>query len=251
MSLGPNVREYIDQYVKTATKGKVVVEHSLFQNRMKLWCKECDQSLTVPHPKSADEVDYGMQEFIKLHAHTGNHCAHDWQWWVQDQTFHCSKCKKVWDSGNIAGPKPVTLDFKPVTSTSNSSNLTATAIEIQQKEAQKKIEQDAIKAQMAKYDAELKLKMLSLENKGKIAGLNESIKAVEQAQKQTDLSEAATKELLLKLKEEQQMLQNILKLQQLQDENAILAGIASGHHASPPPPPTAKPLKQATGRKFR
>lgn len=88
-----NSRLYIEQWLKTATKGNVTVEYSLNVARMRLHCNKCDITLTVREPE--DECyDYSTQEFVKIHAHTGGHNNPPIKVALQ--------------------PVPLTADFKPV-----------------------------------------------------------------------------------------------------------------------------------------
>jgi hypothetical protein len=66
-----SLHPYLEQLLKTATKGNVEVEYSVYENRMRLRCKVCFLSLTAPEMTTSNELDYGVQEFIKLHAHVG------------------------------------------------------------------------------------------------------------------------------------------------------------------------------------
>src|SRR5713226_1273145 len=63
---------YFDQLLKTATKGNVVAVYAIHQSRMRLECSVCESQLTVSEPEGT-ELDYGVQEFIKIHAHVGGH----------------------------------------------------------------------------------------------------------------------------------------------------------------------------------
>jgi hypothetical protein len=66
---------YINQWLLTATKGKVTAETSWFQDRLKFSCHDCGLTLTTSTDavKADGTVDYGLQEFVKLHAHVGGH----------------------------------------------------------------------------------------------------------------------------------------------------------------------------------
>lgn len=88
-----NVNLYLDQLLQTATKGNVTAVYALYVNRMQLSCKVCNSQLTAPEPVAPHELDYGVQEFIKIHAHLGGHKA----------------MKAV-----VIAPTAVTFDFKPV-----------------------------------------------------------------------------------------------------------------------------------------
>jgi hypothetical protein len=66
---------YITQWLKTATKGNVVSHKAFLANRLQFICHVCMQSLTTATDavKSDGTVDYSLQEFVKIHAHTGGH----------------------------------------------------------------------------------------------------------------------------------------------------------------------------------
>jgi len=241
--LPPNVREYLEQLIRVATKGNVTFEEALFVNRLKFRCKKCDMTLTAPAPESATELDYSVQEFIKIHAHLGNHCTHNWVSHTVirpddgylEKTFQCSKCKKIFDSANLVKPTAVTADFKKVpVSNGQIDDKVASASQIQQ--------------QMKKYSDELD--PAKIEAKAKLIKLQAEIAALNNKVKDTVISSEMSAELILQQKEEQQALQNILSLMELKEKNQKMAGVISGIHRKPEPP-KPKPLKQATGRKFR
>lgn len=73
MSLLDNRKLYLEQWVETATKGKVEIEWAWFVKRMMLACTVCKQTLTAPIPEDVNTLDYSVQEFVKIHAHTGAH----------------------------------------------------------------------------------------------------------------------------------------------------------------------------------
>jgi hypothetical protein len=91
-----SVHAYLEQFVKIATKGKVRIEYALHVQRMRLECTVCGMTLTAAEPEGTT-VDYGVQEFVKLHAHTGGH---------KDMATDPTQ----WPVG-----KAMTADFKPVT----------------------------------------------------------------------------------------------------------------------------------------
>ncbi len=90
---------YLNQFVETATKGNVDVEYAHLQHRMRLYCGVCKTQLTLAMPIH-HEVDYGLQEFVKIHAHIGG---------------HNDPVKAV--APMPITPSPVTLDFKKVPKT--------------------------------------------------------------------------------------------------------------------------------------
>lgn len=238
MALPPNIQTYYQQLVETATKGKVTIEFAWHIKRMQLYCTECEVTLTTNEPEGVTTVDYSVGEFIKLHAHTGGHCAHTWGNPSDDgMNFECSKCKKVFDSGNIVKPQAVTADFKKVP---ESKGFVASGSMIQ--------------AQMQKYAEEMAAKAAKLESDAKLIQIQAQIDAINKQSKEQQISAEAAAELIQQQKEEQQALQNILTLLDLKAKNQAMKAIISGTHAdppSPPPPPKAKPLTLPTGRKFR
>jgi hypothetical protein len=88
------VQLYMTKWLKDSTGGKVVGEFSLFNSRMRLRCTECDLTLTAPEP-TGTTIDYGVQEFVKLHSHVGGH---------QTGVFSFTDGK----------PVPLTCDFKKI-----------------------------------------------------------------------------------------------------------------------------------------
>ena len=94
-----SVHAYLEQYVKTATGGKVKIEYALAVNRMRLTCSVCGLSLTAAEPQVANEIDYGVQQFVDIHAHRGGH--------KDFVTGEGTPTQIKW--------KAMTCDFKPVT----------------------------------------------------------------------------------------------------------------------------------------
>lgn len=98
MTLISSISAYVDQYVKTATDGNVQVAYAASVDRMQLGCTVCYQTLTCPLPPSAAEMDWAMQEFVKLHRHV-----------IDSPEGKIPSTKAGW-----IAPAPVTADFKPV-----------------------------------------------------------------------------------------------------------------------------------------
>jgi hypothetical protein len=73
MSLLDNRKLYLEQWVETATKGKVEIEWASFVKRMMLACTVCKQTLIAPIPEDVNTLDYSVQEFVKIHSHSGAH----------------------------------------------------------------------------------------------------------------------------------------------------------------------------------
>ena len=70
-SLG-GIDAYMEQWLKTATKGNVRFTMAFLTNRMHLHCDVCHVGLTCPKPEDANTIDYAVQEYVKLHAHKGD-----------------------------------------------------------------------------------------------------------------------------------------------------------------------------------
>lgn len=101
MALQPqpaNLVDYMRQYLKVATNGNVYCEYASHQDRMRLHCKVCTQTLTRGIPESAEKMDWAMQEFVKLHRHV-----------INSPEGKIPSTKADW-----IAPAPVTADFKPV-----------------------------------------------------------------------------------------------------------------------------------------
>jgi len=61
--------EYIHQYLITVTGGGITEEFSTLENRWRLRCHKCWQTLTFLVPLESTEFEWHVQEFIKLYAH--------------------------------------------------------------------------------------------------------------------------------------------------------------------------------------
>ena len=66
---------YITQWLQTATGKNVICQKAMLQDRLMFTCARCGQSLTTTTSavKTDGTVDYGLQEFVKIHAHKGGH----------------------------------------------------------------------------------------------------------------------------------------------------------------------------------
>ena len=66
-----NIQTYVDEWVKVATDGNVVVDYAWNPevNRMQLRCKKCEQVLTRLIPEAPEKIDYALQKFVGLHRH--------------------------------------------------------------------------------------------------------------------------------------------------------------------------------------
>lgn len=66
-----NIQTYVDEWVKVATDGNVVVDYAWNPevNRMRLRCEKCEQVLTCAIPDVPEKIDYALQKFVGLHRH--------------------------------------------------------------------------------------------------------------------------------------------------------------------------------------
>jgi len=160
MALSSNPQTYMTQWLLTATKGTVTGEFSLRHNRMRLRCLKCGQTLTCPTPEGTT-IDYGVQEFVKLHAHKAGSwtCFNCGEEITKSITEHAPECKpKAWQG--------VTADFKK--------------IDVKPEMAQKII--SAAQAVADEYSAKLNndeefaKKIAALQKTDKVEGLDQSAK---------------------------------------------------------------------------
>ena len=115
MALPHTISAYVDQYVKTATDGNVQVTYVANVDRMMLGCKVCYQMLTCSLPPSDAEMDWAMQEFVKLHRHAPSDPVKKIlgiDIITTDENPEGTIPKKNYTT--FSQPKAVTADFKPV-----------------------------------------------------------------------------------------------------------------------------------------
>ena len=91
-SLG-GIDAYMEQWLKTATKGNVHFTMAFLTNRMHLHCDVCNIGLTCEKPVNAQTIDFAVQEYVKLHAHKGGF-GDEWK---------CEMCG-VWTKEPLTGP---------------------------------------------------------------------------------------------------------------------------------------------------
>jgi transcription elongation factor Elf1 len=75
MAMQPaNIQTYVNEWVKVATDGNVVVDYAwnLEVNRMQLRCKKCEHVLTCAIPEVPEKIDYALQKFVGLHRHAAS-----------------------------------------------------------------------------------------------------------------------------------------------------------------------------------
>lgn len=217
-----SVHAYLETFVRTATKGNVVIDYALHVERMRLRCNLCQSQLTVSIPSADTDIDYPIQEFVKCHAHQH------------------SKSKPTQDLIQKEGQLvPLTCDFKkiPLGTPMIDDRLKNVAI---------------IETQMAQYDEELEKKKSNGALESKIKALRGELvaKGWLASDSGEEIVPLYTGEDVLESKAELQALKNILLMKKMEIEKQKLLGQLSGQHATPVVK-KEKPLKIATGRKFR
>lgn len=259
-----NIQIYFDQWLATATGGKVTAHFAFLQNRVQLKCNVCEMMLTAPRPATAADIDYSIQEFVKIHSHTGGHCAHSWA--EVDKTtgaVRCMKCQ-MFLHGDAPPPTPVTLDFKKIQTTTSGpidDNPASAAI------IQKQMDEYNKTMEVKSLELELKVKKIQLESAKQALGLAQSgvlslankglISNPQQLALTASLLEQQEKlqaEILEEEKAKEQALENVLKIKMLQDKlSKTKMEFHDTGHVAPVAPvlKTKPPLKIATGRKFR
>ena len=238
---------YTDQWLKVATNGNVVCKAAWYQNRVQFSCLRCDQSLTTTTDavKSDDTVDYSLQEFVKIHAHTGGH--------VSGTTIKTATCnlKQVVNpnTGEMelvpvdyklhAGGIPMTVDFKkidlmPEKGLAIKKNLKA------YNETMDKALDETLAAKIAELRAEDKDKALLTVSPGKIINVNK-------LEYESYVNGGATDAELVKAK----AIENVLKITELQKTQKAEQIEQHQRITVRQPKPKDKVLTQPTGRKFR
>jgi len=253
-----SIHAYLEQWLETATKGNVEVTYALHVARMRLVCKVCEEQLTAPEPLGT-EVSYSVQEFVKIHAHVGGHVSAP----VGHVVGEGGQC---WCGETHAKVKAVTADFKPVTGGFGFVPLPPSATKVLKDIGMGDIDLKSsaaavITSQMKAYGKELAEKMTDKALAAKIAALQQTDYAGELAKGLAEMKAkglmtpeqvGVQQENIADKKAELQALQNILTLKAMEKKRQQLLGAISGEH------PTItvvakkdKPLKIATGRKFR
>lgn len=70
---GTDPSQYFRQLLKVATGSKVSMTESFADQKWIIGCNECGQQLHCEPMTDPTELDFGVQEFVKLHAHNGNY----------------------------------------------------------------------------------------------------------------------------------------------------------------------------------
>lgn len=150
-----NPQTYMTQWLATATKGNVVPEFSLLNNRMRLRCLNCGMCHTSPAPEGTT-VDHSIQEFVRLHAHN----AGTWTCYNCAKQLTCSLTEHAVECPGVKSlPKPVTADFKPIPSgkidlSPEKEAQIKTAVDNIKKEYAEKLDDNKIAAKIKAIQAE-------------------------------------------------------------------------------------------------
>jgi len=110
-SLG-GIDAYMEQWLKTATKGNVRFTMAFLTNRMHLHCDVCNVGLSCEKPVDANTIDYAVQEYVKLHAHKGDKwkCELCGEWTHEPSTGpsgHGTTCTAVVKNGDSCSHKKI------------------------------------------------------------------------------------------------------------------------------------------------
>ena len=196
----------------------------------------CGQTLTTPAPHGTT-LDFGIQEFVKLHAHNGQ--------------FDAPKFEPV-------KPIPMTLDFKPVTLADGPTNVEG---KIDEKPASAAKIIDAVDKISKEYaekmlDSNVIKKIEELQAADKTTGwvqlpvpVGKHMKTTMFPPPSSEWGDAEVAALEKKLAEKK-AIENALKIKLLQQELDNLAGKQIVNHSVPAPKHEA-PLVFPEERKFR
>lgn len=261
-----NPQTYITQWLETATKGTVVPEFSLFNNRMRLRCLKCKQTLTVIRPEGTT-IDYGIQQFVTLHAHKVGS-------WVCYQcckevtvgiTEHAADCVPI----EQKKPIPVTGDFKQVGKIDLNPEKEAKIKQVADnisKEYAAKLDDNAIAAKIKELQQADVGKPVPISDPAYFDGLTPSKtgwlpKATSPSglpvqddwpdEEATDIELAEMEKTVAK----QKAIENALKIKmlqaQLQDLQKVTQHVKINPTKVPPTTPAGPDAVMVTGRKFR
>lgn len=216
-----NIEQYMLQWLETATKGKVIVTFAFLTDRMQLHCKECHSELTVPRPKDSTDIDYGVQEFVKLHAH------------------------------KVPTSDPMLSYMKPP---GFGPGVILKNIQVPGKIDENPEKAQIIADQMKQYEAEMKAKLdsVALANKIKLLQMQDQAKAKQATEENKKKPE--TTEVKFPTEYYNKKTLETLKMQMF-SYIPLGAGPVESHSEppAPVPPPVKKdkPLRRPEGRKFR
>lgn len=112
MAMSSNPGPYITQWLETATGKNVLCQKAMMQDRLMFMCTLCCQSLTTTTDavKTDGTVDYGLQEFVKIHAHKGGHNDKSTGIWKGADVVP----QKLEESPGYGKVIPMTADFKKI-----------------------------------------------------------------------------------------------------------------------------------------
>ena len=106
MAVPANLKLYLDQWLSIAGNGNLEYQCAAVADRVMFICTLCEGQYTVPSGGlDASTVDYGVQEFVRLHRHDG-------KW--GDVVSPVTQTSTVAPLPLTPIVAPLTLDFKPV-----------------------------------------------------------------------------------------------------------------------------------------
>lgn len=217
------IESYMHQWLKTASGGRVKVIFATQTDRMTLYCDKCDQSLTAQIPATPYMSDFGVQQFVKLHAHNGTYDK------GKDDTQSWKPQIAKMSDANLSH-KIASLQLEAVKEKYSPKNWQATS-QLKEKEAKEYFDEKAAKAEKyAKYTAEYTKKFGSWEIEKKA-----ETKFVS-GQNFTDSTGA------------EGVLVNGKRIYWKKDKRGNIVGVSDTPTA---PVPVRKAPRESTGRKFR
>jgi hypothetical protein len=204
-------RSFMQQWLQTATNGKVEVTYAWSQERMELRCHQCGAVYRCAVPESPSLIDFSLQAWVNKHSPMGVHDKEELK--------------------SPLAPIPMTADFKHPASWDAIPGKHPIPVKPFGGIDESAAKAELIKAQMEKYKAEKETENLDQ----KIAFLQQTAKqkaALKVAEEQNDL---VAKEAAL-----QSLLQIMSKM-----------SITKIEPEPEPAPPATKTVRIVTGRRFR
>jgi hypothetical protein len=246
-----NTQTWFCHYVKVATQNNVLVDWAILTDRVQLTCEKCGLQLTAPKPKD-ETVDYGVQEFVKLHAHVQQ---------IQTTTFPQAHYQAMQNWGKLQPYAPAAMaGINPLPDTE------ANGYEIDKGKIQEKLKQYQQEV-AAKTDDVMAAKIAALQAEG-AEKTAEATKNWLDAEKAAEAQAKAAAMAAENVKKAQALKEKLAyQLLQLQMENEVKKKIAEAEEAAKPkgkwvfidedeqmvvkPKKQIGALEEPEGRKFR
>lgn len=250
-----NPQTYMTQWLATATNGTVTGEFSLMHQRMRLKCWKCHATLTVPEPTDSTTVDYGVQEFVKLHSHKGGHGDEDkigGGWTAYTADFKKIDLKPEKEAAIKAATDKTVTEINVLMN--NDAAFAKKIASIQAGDKGKAPEKLGVTSPFYKPPKPQAWKTVEETqidpNTGQLVKVN---KVVEQPEWETEEEVKQYTKAIEKEISKQKAIENALKIKVLKQELEDLQRTTPTlHKSAPAPKPDAGGiLKIATGRKFR